>query len=88
MIYMNNSTVSDINNTTVFSHIITTTVSNINNDNNNNKIFKQIGQLGNKHLVIIYESIILKLGITENSITCVEQEMTSDNINLMKIKKF
>jgi hypothetical protein len=78
---MNNSTISNINNSTV-----STTNTNINK--NNNKIFKQIWQLGNKHLVIVDESIIDKVGITENSTFFVEQELTQDNTTiLMRIKK-
>ncbi|HLN34065.1 MAG TPA: hypothetical protein VK250_02155 [Nitrososphaeraceae archaeon] len=49
------------------------------------KIFKQLWRVGNKHLVIIDESIIQKLGINDN-ITFVEQELTEDGI-LMRIKK-
>ena len=78
---MNNSTISNINNSTV-----STTSTEFNK--NNNKIFKQIWQLGNKHLVIVDESIIDKVGITENSIFFVEQELTQDNTTiLMRIKK-
>jgi len=78
---MNNSTISNINNSTV-----STTSTEYNK--NNNKIFKQIWQLGNKHLVIVDESIIDKVGITENSIFFVEQELTQDNTTiLMRIKK-
>ena len=62
---MNNSTLSDLNNST------------------KNKIFKQIWQLGNKHLVIIDESIIQKLSITESSPLFVEQELTQDNKTIM-----
>ena len=62
---MNNSTISDLNNST------------------KNKIFKQIWQLSNKHLVIIDKSIIEKLGITENITTFVEQELTQDNKTIM-----
>ena len=62
---MNNSTISDLNNST------------------KNKIFKQIWQLGNKHLVIIDESIIEKIGITESSPLFVEQELTQDNKTIM-----
>ena len=83
MIYMNNSTLSDINNTTVSTR--TTIASNI--SNNNNKIFKQIWQVGNKHLIIVDESIIRKLGITESSIFFVEQELDQDNTTiLMRLK--
>lgn len=85
---MNNSSTSDINTTT------TTNPNNFSNNhsNNNKKIFKQIWQLGNKHLVVIDKSIIEKLGITEeaeeNSTTFVEQELTSDNTTiLMRITK-
>ena len=68
---MNNSTISDLNNST------------------KNKIFKQICQLGNKYLVIIDESIIEKLGITENITTFVEQELTQDNKTIMlKVVEF
>ena len=49
--------ISDINS----SSISTSTTKN--NIDRNNTIFKQIWQIGNKHLVIIDESIILKLGI-------------------------
>jgi hypothetical protein len=78
---MNNSTLSDINNTTDSANTTS-------NTNNNNKIFKQIWQLGNKHLVIVDESIINKLGITENSTFFVEQELTKDITTiLMRIKK-
>jgi hypothetical protein len=81
MIYMNNSTISNINNSTV-------STTNTDIKKNNNKIFKQIWQLGNKHLVIVDESIINKLGITENSTFFVEQELIQDNTTiLMRIKK-
>jgi hypothetical protein len=67
---MNNSTISDLNNST------------------KNEIVKQIWEIGNKHLVIIDKSIIDKLGFNnENSMTFVEQELTSDNTILMRIKK-
>ena len=80
---MNNSTFSDIKNTTISAN--NTLAS---NTNTKNKIFKQIWQLGNKHLVIVDESIIIKLGITENSTFFVEQELTQDNTTiLMRIKK-
>ena len=80
---MNNSTLSDINNTTVSTR--TTIASNI--SNNTNKIFKQIWQVGNKHLIIVDESIIRKLGITENSTFFVEQELDQDNTTiLMRLK--
>ena len=79
---MNNSTLSDINNTTVSTR--TTIASNI---SNNNKIIKQIWQVGNKHLIIVDESIIRKLGITENSTFFVEQELNQDNTTiLMRLK--
>lgn len=79
---MNNSTLSDINNTTVSTR--TTIASNI---SNNNKIIKQIWQVGNKHLIIVDESIIRKLGITENSTFFVEQELDQDNTTiLMRLK--
>jgi hypothetical protein len=42
----------------------------------------------NKHLVIIVKSIVEKLGITDNSIVFLEQQVTPDNTILMKIKKF
>ena len=50
------------------------------------KIFKLLWQVGNKHLVIIDESIIQKLGINDN-ITFVEQELTDNGI-LMRIQHF
>ena len=72
---------SDINNSTVST---TTTDTNI---NKKNKIFKQIWKLGNKYLVIVDESIIHKLGITENSTFFVEQELMQDNtMIIMKIR--
>jgi hypothetical protein len=49
-------------------------------------IIKPIIQFQNKHLAIIDESIIQKLGIYDNLITFVEQELTDDGI-LMRIKK-
>ncbi len=56
---MNDSATSDINTTTT-----TTNSNNLSknhsNNNNNKKPFKQIWQLGNKHLVVIDESIIEK----------------------------
>ena len=63
-----------------------TKVCDINNSNNN--ICKQLWQLGGKHLVIIDKSIIEKLGITENSIIFLKQELTSENAILMKVKEF
>jgi hypothetical protein len=77
---MNNSTFSNINNSTISSNIENTDT-NINK--NHNKIFKQIWQLGNKHLVLIDESIIIKLGITENSTLFVEQELSQDNTTIL-----
>lgn len=78
---MNNSTISNINNSTV-------STTNTDIKKNNNKIFKQIWQFGNKHLVIVDESIINKLGITENSTFFLEQELTKDNTTiLMRLKK-
>jgi hypothetical protein len=78
---VDNSTFSDINNTTDSANTTS-------NTSNNNKIFKQIWQLGNKHFVIVDESIINKLGITENSTFFVEQELTKDSTTiLMRIKK-
>ena len=59
-------------------------ISNLNNSPNN-KNWKQIWQLGNKHLVVIDESIIQKLGITDDLITFVEQELTDDGI-LMRVR--
>lgn len=62
-------------------------ISNLNNSSKDNKK-KQIWQLGTKHLVIIDESIIQKLGINDN-VTFVEQELTDDgNTILMRIKRF
>ena len=60
-------------------------ISNLNNSPKNTK-WKQIWQLGNKHLVVIDESIIQKLGINDN-VTFVEQEITTDGI-LMRIRRF
>jgi hypothetical protein len=75
---MNNSTFSDINNTAPHNTIVSKT--------SNNKIFKQIWQLGNKHLVIVDESIVRNLGITDSSTFFVEQELDQDNrIILMKL---
>jgi hypothetical protein len=63
------------------------TISDLSNSTKN-KIVKQIWEIGNKHLVIIDKSIIEKLGFNnENSMTFVEQELTSDNTILMRIKK-
>ena len=62
------------------------TISDLNNSTKN-KIVKQIWPISNKHLVIIDNSIIEKLGITENITTFVEQELTQDNTILMRIKK-
>jgi hypothetical protein len=77
---MKDYTVADINNTSNSAIDI--------RKNNYNKTFKQIWQLGNKHLVIIDDSIIEKIGVTENSPFFVEQEMTEDNTTiLMKIRK-
>ena len=56
------------------------------NSSPNYKNWKQIWQLGNKHLVVIDESIIQKLGINDN-VTFVEQEITTDGI-LMRIRRF
>ena len=58
--------------------------SNLNNSPKDNKR-KQIWQFGNKHLVVIDESIIQKLGINDN-VTFVEQEITADGI-LMRIRR-
>ena len=58
------------------------TISDLNNSTKN-KIFKQILQLGDKYLVIIDESIIEKIGITESSPLFVEQELTQDNKTIM-----
>jgi hypothetical protein len=51
------------------------------------RTLKQIFPFENKHLVIIDESIIQKLGINDNLTTFVEQELTDDGI-VMRIKKF
>lgn len=48
---------------------------------------KQIFHFENKHVVIIDDSIIKKLGINDNLITFVEQELTDDGI-LMRIRRF
>ena len=62
----------------------------INNSSNSDlkdshKILKQIWSIGNKHLVIIDESIIQKLRINDNITTFVEQELTNDGI-WMRVK--
>ena len=59
-------------------------ISNLNNSPKDNKK-KQIWQLGNKHLVVIDESIIQKLGINDN-VTFVEQELTDEGI-LMRVRR-
>ena len=74
---MNNSTLSDIKNANISANNITASKT------SNNKIFKQIWQLGSKHLVIVDESIIQKLGITENSTFFVEQELSQDNTTIL-----
>jgi hypothetical protein len=51
------------------------------------EILKQLWEIAGKHLVIIDESIIQKLGINDNLTTFVEQEITQDNAILMRIKK-
>jgi hypothetical protein len=61
-------------------------ISNLNNSPKNKK-WKQIWQLGNKHLVVIDESIIQKLGINDNLTTFVEQELTDEGI-LMRVRRF
>ena len=58
------------------------------NNSTKPKICKQLWPFGDKHLVVIDKSIIQKLGITEDSIVCLEQEITSDNTIRMKIKRF
>ena len=84
---MNDSTLSDINNSTFSTIPTNTTNTDTKIKKNNNKIYKQIWQLGNKHLVAVDESIIQKLGITENSTFFVEQELTKDNTTiLMRLK--
>ena len=77
---MNNSTFSNINNST-FPTNTTNTDTNI--KKNKYKIYKQIWQLGNKHLVVVDESIIEKLDITENSTFFVEQELDQDNKTIL-----
>jgi hypothetical protein len=57
------------------------------NNSTKNQIVKQIWPISNKHLVVIDQSIIDKLGIKENSTTFVEQELSQDNTILMRIKK-
>ena len=77
---MNNSTISDINSP------VTINANNISENsvkNSNKKKFKQIWQLGNKYLVVLDESIIQKLGITNDSTFFVEQEITNDNTAIM-----
>lgn len=83
---MNDSTLSDINNSTfsTFSNNTTNTDTKV---RKNTKVYKQIWQLGKKHLVVVDESIIQKLGITEDSTFFVEQELTKDNTTiLMRVK--
>ena len=60
-------------------------ISNLNNSTNYNN-WKQIWQLGDKHLVVIDESIIQKLGINNDLTTFVEQELTDEGI-LMRVKR-
>jgi hypothetical protein len=57
-------------------------------NNSQPKICKQIWVWGDKHLVIIDKSIIEKLGIIENSVVFLEQEITDDKTILMKIKNY
>jgi hypothetical protein len=57
-------------------------------NNSQYKICKQLWSLGNKYLVIIDNSIIEKLGITETDTIFLEQEITHDNTIVMRIKKF
>lgn len=58
-------------------------------NNSKPKVCKQVWTIADKHLVIIDKSIIEKLGITENSLVFLEQEVLQDNNTiLMKIKKF
>jgi hypothetical protein len=54
---------------------------------NESPLLKQWGEITGKHLVIMDESIIQKLGITDNITIFVEQELTDDGI-LMRIKDF
>jgi hypothetical protein len=57
--------------------------------NSPNKILKQVWPIANKHLVLIDESIIRKLGIDDTNTIFVEQELRQDdNTILMRIKKF
>ena len=57
--------------------------------NSPNKILKQVWPIANKHLVLIDESIIRKLGIDPTKTIFVEQELRQDdNTILMHIKKF
>lgn len=49
---------------------------------------KQLWEIAGKHLVIIDESIIEKLGINDNLTTFVEQELTDDGTILMRIRRF
>jgi hypothetical protein len=61
-------------------------ISNLNSSPNDNN-WKQIWQLGNKHLVVIDEYIIQKLGINDDLTTFVEQELTDEGI-LMRVRRF
>lgn len=62
------------------------TISDLNNSKY--KKCKQLQTLGDKHVVILDKSIVEKLGITEDSIVFLEQEILYDNTILMRIKKF
>ena len=49
-------------------------------------VYKQLWTCSDKHLVIIDKSIIEKLGITEDSLVFLEQEITYEKTILMRIK--
>lgn len=51
------------------------------------EILKKLWKVGNKHIVVIDESIIQKLGINDDSMTFLKQELKDDGI-LMRIKVF
>ncbi len=61
-------------------------ISNLNSSPKDNN-WKQIWQFGNKHLVVIDESIIQKLGINDDLTTFVEPELTDEGI-LMRVRRF
>lgn len=58
------------------------------NDSQQDKILKQILSIGDQYLVVIDKTIIQKLGIDDNEITFLEQEVREEDKSiLMKIKR-